>query len=317
LRAFRKIYDALEYGEVKSFTENHYIEILSYPTCVIILTVINNDWLKRRWALSEAIRLEKQLDVEDDVTFDFIISKLGFEKVDVDSVEHSLLREYSYRLPVTGYLRIVGDLLRDVRWKLINQLVHRGYVYVRSRAEVSRMIREIMKNLLISKFSRVSPKDIPKNMPEFFWQAVEEVKKLLAEKAPKHIVPVTVREEMPPCIIQIMAKIRTGEDVSHIENFTVASYMVNVGYSVDEVIDLFKDRSDFSEKIARYQVEHIAGMRRSRTKYKPPGCSRMKSYGLCVENGSRCPRHIKNPLSYRVEKTQIREVEGSEGRQVS
>jgi hypothetical protein len=101
-RALRKIVESIEYGEVKSVTENHYIEILSYPTCVMILTVINNDWLKRRWALSEAVRLEKQLDIEDDVTFDFIVSKLGFEKITEDIyVDHEMLRAYEYRVPVT------------------------------------------------------------------------------------------------------------------------------------------------------------------------------------------------------------------------
>ena len=160
--------------------------------------------------------------------------------------------------------------------------------------------QEIMKNLLIQKFSRVSQKDIPRDMP-YLWEKVEELKKLLVEKAPKHVVPTPVRGEMPPCIIQILAKIRGGEDVSHIENFTVASYMANTGYSVDEIIDVFKDRSDFDEKVARYQVEHIAGLRGSRVKYKPPSCSKMKSYGLCIEDGARCLRKIRNPLKYRAE----------------
>jgi len=40
--------------------------------------------------------------------------------------------------------------------------------------------------------------DVPKDMPEFFWQAVEEVRKLIAEKAPKHVVPAPVKGEMPP-----------------------------------------------------------------------------------------------------------------------
>ena len=71
----------------------------------------------------------------------------------------------------------------------------------------------------------------------------------------------------------------------YIENFAIASYMVNAGYGIDEVVDVFKDRSDFDEKIARYQVEHIAGLRGSRVKYKPPSCSRMKTYGLCIEDG--------------------------------
>ena len=312
-RAFRKICDSLEYGEVKSIVENHYVEIVSNPVAVMILTAVGNDWLKRRWALSMAIRIEKQLDIEDDVVFDFIVSRLGFEKIDADiDLEHPMLGGYSYRVPVTKYLKIIGDLLRDIRWKLVNQLVHRGYVYIRSRAEVSRIVREIMKNLLIQKFSRVSQKDLPKDIP-YLWEKVEELKKLLAEKAPKHVTPTPVKGEMPPCIMQILAKIRSGQDVSHIENFTVASYMANTGYSVDEIIDVFKDRSDFDERVARYQVEHIAGMRGSRVKYKPPSCSKRKSYGLCIEGGARCPRKIRNPLNYRAG-MRSEEVGGNDGR---
>jgi len=118
---------------------------------------------------------------------------------------------------------------------------------------------------------------------------------------------------MPPCIMQILAKIRSGEDVGHVENLAIASYMVNVGYGVDEIIDVFKDRGDSNEKIARYQVEHITGMRGSRVKYKPPSCSKMRSYGLCVEGGARCPRKIRNPLNYRAEE-RGREAGGNEGR---
>jgi len=314
-RAFKRISEAIDYGEVKSFTDNYYVEVVSCPTTVMILTAVGNEWVKRRWALSEAVRVEKQLDIEDDEVFDFIVGRMGFERVDEDDVEHPLLREYRYRLPVVRYLRVIGELLRDVRWKLVNQVVHRGYVYVRGRAEVSRIVREIVKNFLMSKFSKVTLRDVPKDMPLFFWQAVEEVKKLIEEKAPKHVIPMPVRGEMPPCIMQILARIRAGEDVSHIENFAIASYMVNKGYGIDEVIDVFKDRSDFDEKIARYQVEHIAGLRGSRVKYKPPSCSRMKTYGLCVEDGRMCPRNIRNPLSYRLEKGRVQgiEVGDSEG----
>jgi DNA primase large subunit len=313
-RAFMRIRDAVEYNEVKSFTDNYYVEVVSYPVTVMILTAVGNEWAKRRWALSEGVRIEKQLDIEDDDVFDFIIGRMGFEKVDED-VEHPLLKDYAYRVPVTRYLKVIGDLLRDVRWKLVNQLVHRGYVYIRSRAEVSRVIREVMKNLLIQKFQKVSPRDVPKSMPSYFWETVEKVKQLLSEKAPKHMVDmvVQVRGDIPPCIAQMISKIRVGEDISHVENFTVAAYLLNTGHSVEEVVEIFKDRSDFNEKIARYQVEHIAGLRGSRVRYKPPSCSKMKSYGLCIENGNRCPKRVKNPLNYRVE----RGGEGDEGRQVS
>jgi DNA primase large subunit len=267
------------------------------------LTAVGDEWLKRRWALAEAMRVERQLDVEDDAVFDLIVSRLGFEKIaeDVD-LDHEALRGYGYRVPVTRYLKVIGDLVRDVRWRLSNQMVHRGYVYVRGRAEVSRIVREIMKGLLIRKLSSISPRDVPRDLPEPFWRSVERVKGLLPERAPRHIMAVTVAAraggEMPPCIAQILAKIANGEDISHVENFTVAAYLLNTGHSVDEVIEVFRNRSDFNEKIARYQVEHIAGLKGSRTKYRPPSCAKMKTYGLCIEDGGKCPRGIRNPLDY-------------------
>lgn len=94
-------------------------------------------------------------------------------------------------------------------------------------------------------------------------------------------------------------KLQTGEEVSHFENFAVASYLLNKGRSIEEVLELFKNRSDFNEKIARYQVEHIAGLRGSKTKYRPPSCEKFRVLGLCVDSGKHCPKWIKNPLQYR------------------
>jgi DNA primase large subunit len=74
--------------------------------------------------------------------------------------------------------------------------------------------------------------------------------------------------------------------------------MAQKGYEVNEIIDVLRVRSDFDEKIARYQVEHIAGQRGSRIKYRPPSCQSMKTHGLCVEDGKHCPYNIQNPIQY-------------------
>jgi DNA primase large subunit len=115
---------------------------------------------------------------------------------------------------------------------------------------------------------------------------------------------------LPPCIAQILAKIGNGEDISHVENFTVAAYLLNTGHSVDEVIKVFRNKSDFNERIARYQVEHIAGLKGSRTRYRPPSCAKMRTYGLCIEDGGRCPRGIRNPLDHHVVRSGKQEVKG-------
>jgi DNA primase large subunit len=103
-------------------------------------------------------------------------------------------------------------------------------------------------------------------------------------------------EDWPPCIIAIRNHVA---DASHKELFTLAAFLINRGYSTEQILTILSERPDFNERIARYQVEHIAGLRGSRTKYRPPSCQAMKAYGLCVEDGRLCPRGIKNPLDFR------------------
>ncbi len=88
-------------------------------------------------------------------------------------------------------------------------------------------------------------------------------------------------------------------DAGHFGLFALAAYMANRNYDADSIVEVLKSRADFDERIARYQVEHIAGLRGSRVRYKPPSCSSMKTHGLCIENGRLCPYNIKNPLQYR------------------
>jgi DNA primase large subunit len=63
------------------------------------------------------------------------------------------------------------------------------------------------------------------------------------------------------------------------------------------VIELFKNFSDYSERMTRYQVEHIAGEKGSRTRYTPPRCDTLQTHGVCTNPDEMCQR-IRHPLSY-------------------
>jgi len=104
-------------------------------------------------------------------------------------------------------------------------------------------------------------------------------------------------ETWPPCMKAIREKLLAGENVSHFANFALASFLVNIGLKPEEILKLYANRPDFNARVARYQVEHIAGLKGSRTKYMTPSCGTMKTNGLCVKNGELCGR-IKNPLTY-------------------
>jgi DNA primase large subunit len=67
--------------------------------------------------------------------------------------------------------------------------------------------------------------------------------------------------------------------------------------TVDNVIDLFRSISDFDERMTRYQVEHIAGTRGSRTRYVPPRCDTLRTHGICISMDEIC-RKVRHPLTY-------------------
>ena len=74
--------------------------------------------------------------------------------------------------------------------------------------------------------------------------------------------------------------------------------VVNIGHGVDEVLALFRTSPDFNERVARYQVEHLAGLRGSRVKYLPYKCANMRSLGLCADPEGRVCGRVSHPLQY-------------------
>jgi DNA primase large subunit len=163
--------------------------------------------------------------------------------------------------------------------------VDKGLVTL-TRPEVIRLVREWLYD------SFVQAKPVPVN-----WHPEEAkaIKEALQKRAAKTVAPAPSRE-WAPCMVALRNRVA---DAGHFGLFALAAYMAQKGYEVREIVDVLRVRSDFDERIARYQVEHIAGQRGSRVKYRPPSCQSMKTHGLCIDNGRQCPFNIKNPLQYR------------------
>jgi DNA primase large subunit len=94
-----------------------------------------------------------------------------------------------------------------------------------------------------------------------------------------------------------LASLSTGKHIPHIGRFAVTAFLSNIGVTDEEIVKMFHTQSDFSERIARYQVEHIAGRRGGRKKYSAPNCKTMKTHGLCVNRDEICAT-VSSPLTY-------------------
>jgi DNA primase large subunit len=87
-----------------------------------------------------------------------------------------------------------------------------------------------------------------------------------------------------------------GENLPHSARVMLATYMLAIGKPIDEIVMMYQNAPDFNEKITRYQVEHLAGLKGSRTKYSVPSCEKLLNENLCFAT-EECSG-IVNPVQF-------------------
>jgi DNA primase large subunit len=202
---------------------------------------------------------------------------------------------YEFLVSFADYLRNTTHL-REKEWKLVNRVLSNGNVYLRTD-ETARLLKEEVRKHIEK---RLEVQELPK-FPQKIIQTAEKIKKLSTEKIGKSEVeefPKTiVQTAFPPCIRSLYESISTGRHLSHVGRFTLTSFLVSIGMSPENVIELFRSFSDFNERMTSYQVQHIAGDRGSRTRYIPPRCDTLQTHAVCVNPDDTC-RTIRHPLGY-------------------
>ncbi|MCF8884799.1 MAG: DNA primase large subunit PriL [Aigarchaeota archaeon] len=305
-RAVERVINAIKFGENLDpwkISEDDFTEIASFPLAVVLVAKVGDNFLKKRFALTEVSMIQKRLmneREEDRVKLILEIAK-NFFKMDVEYGE--LPPPYTFTIGLVDYLKLASKF-NDPAWKLVNRIVVKGRVYVEDR-ELIRLIRDKLEEHVIKNIEEAE-KEVTV-LPKTLEEAVRIIKNNLPERKieEESIQMVSRPEAWPPCIKTIYAKLVSGESVSHFANFMMASFLLNTGVSIEDIVSIYSQRSDFNVRIARYQVEHIAGMRGSRTKYITPSCSKIRTNGLCIENGRLCG-NVKNPMTYY--KRRLREV---------
>jgi DNA primase large subunit len=289
--------EALQRGEKGVLPREDPVEdLLTFGLARVLCLAIGEPWLLRRWALAEAARMERYLHVEADETKKMVLKALlNVEGVD-EFMAKKIGEDYKYRVHFTEYLKLSREL-SGPEWRLVNRVVAGGYVYLRE-TEAVRLFRQRAYQMLssVENVPKVTIKQLRPKLAEAAEDIMKELVKLRSAYAYEMVTPSEPSEDWPPCMTAIRSRIT---EASHKELFSFAAFLVNRGYSTEQILTMLAERPDFNEKIARYQVEHIAGLRGSRTRYKPPSCQTMRSLGLCVEDGRFCPKWIKNPLEFR------------------
>jgi DNA primase large subunit len=293
-RAETRIEEALIDGIIKWKSHPEYeIELLSYPVAVIFVSNINDPYLKRRYALAEAKRVHALLKEDVDEKLVEIANSIFEWKV--KSLPLEIYQPFDFSLSFIDYLRNAPNF-HDSRWKLVNKRLINGEVFLQ-KDEFSRLIGEEVRKH-IEKTIETSPKV---DLNSLLLPRIEHIKQMLTlrkeririSEQPSNIISAAY----PPCVKKLYDFLISGQHISHVGRFTLTSFLLNAGMKVDKLIGLYASISDFNQQLTRYQVEHIAGVRGSGTKYTPPSCETLKTHRLCPAPDDLCTT-INHPLAY-------------------
>jgi DNA primase large subunit len=299
-RAEERVEEAILYARISRKLKNEDIEISSYPAAIVLATATKNSFIKRRYALAEAKQAYEDLKDEHKEKILEFAKNFGWKLTLNEDSEIP----FEFTLSFIDYLRNTTHL-RGKKWKLVNRLLSSGNVYL-TRNETARLLSEEIRKYIEK---RLEVKELPK-FPSEIMEIAEKINKLSVEKIGKAEMegfPKTIVETaFPPCIKALYQAVSAGRHLSHIGRFTLTSFLINVGMPLENVIELFKNFSDYNERMTRYQVEHIAGERGSRTRYIPPKCDTLKTHGVCT-NPDRLCETVHHPLAYyRIKSKQYR-----------
>jgi DNA primase large subunit len=248
--------------------------------------------IKNRYALAEAKRASELLRDEKKEKVMEIANTFNWKlRIVGDDVK---AQPSDFALRFQDFLKN-ATYFNDKKWKLVNRLLFNGEVYL-TKHEASRLLEEEVRKYIEGKLDMEVG-----SLPQSIMDRVSRLKKLAIakrgemrrEEIPKDVTIAA----FPPCIKELYDIMAAGRSVSHIGRFALTSFLVNIGMSVENVVNFFRSVSDFDERMARYQVEHIAGVRGSRTKYIPPRCDTLRTHGICYSPDEICKK-IRHPLAY-------------------
>jgi DNA primase large subunit len=262
------------------------LELLSYPVARMIVSVVADPMLVNRYAIAEAKKADERLRGEDLPFIRKVAQELGLEVS---------VKDGDISVGFTEFLRF-SSTMRSKDWKLVNQRIMEGRVFVTKR----RLVR-LVQQMLTDKISSELPLPVDDSIIEVFSVEREEIGSIMAEKAAEAKSRTMGRVSIirfPPCMKKLLNMIQSGENVPHSGRFALVSFLHKLGMNSDEVLETFSTAPDFDESKSRYQIQHITG-EISGTEYTPPECSTMKSYGICFDPDRLCGFDWMNhPLTY-------------------
>ena len=299
-RAMERIKGGVFSGRISAELTQEDVDILAYPTALMLISAFGDDRARRRYALAEGKRAYQLLrDELPDKLLQIAVKTFAWDAMLVDrDVGES---HFEFALGFEKYVHNSAKI-RDLKWKLVNRVLSEGYVLL-PREDFARLLEEEVQARVLEKTSDSQlalPNELDKKVESLRSMVAARSRELAADDVPR----AALAAAMPPCMTTLLGLLQSSKHISHMGRFAMAAFLLNIGTNEEELLKMFKSFTDFDDRIARYQVEHIAGKRGSRRKYTAPNCNTMRTHGLCVNPDELCATII-HPLTYYRRKTRI------------
>ncbi|MDG6907626.1 MAG: hypothetical protein JRN20_17780 [Nitrososphaerota archaeon] len=288
-RAEERILEAIRSTKVSDKRlVNRDVEIMSFPVALMLVRSTNLNHLMSRYSLSEAKRAESLLEKEDN---ERIIEDIFQRVLKVQLERNSISNLPSFRIGLGDYTKRAVKFHKP-EWKLVNKTVQGGKVYV-SKEDLVRLIREEISETIMQRL-------VATKVPKLSAELDATVKRLIELTPPPRSSFTTLNiapENYPPCVKESLRLLEKGENVPHYGRFLMSTYLLAVGKTTEQIMDLFPKSPDFKKSVTQYQVEHIAGKKGGRTKYSVPSCRTLQTHSFCFKDPVKC-YEISSPRQY-------------------
>ena len=228
-------------------------DIASFAAARMILGTLKNQFVTNRFAVNESKIVRSHLNKEKKEVLDRVAARF-----DINTKEH----DGSLLVDIPTYLRCSP---RSQPYRLVNRRIFNGFVEIKTN-EKNRLIEEAIRK-------HIETIPVVKNPPEEMKEAGEKI----FSNLPKTEVRIEVKEgDHPPCVMKLLEEMKKHQNLNHNSRWYLATYLLAIGKTEDEITGLYSDLPDFNEKTTRYQISHAR-----KKGYSVPSCATLMSYGIC------------------------------------
>lgn len=292
-RAVARIESAIESGTVGAPHPQPRVELLSYPVARVLVSLVADPGLVRRYAHAEAdsalARFRADRDQSSLKSVDREPLSLDHLLEEFDLAEAVVSVDDGFELDVATYLAL-SDGLSDDRWRLATRELSAGAVPV-TEDEFDELLREAIQDQVADGL----PLTVPDPIASALDDQVAELRSQLADHGADWEFDAVEPALFPPCIDALLERTAGEEALPAHSRFALASFLASVGMPTEAIVDRLAAHPSLSTEAAAALVDHVAN--EAGAEYPPPSCATMVAYGDCVNQDALCAR-IGHPLEY-------------------